>query len=83
MNSAMQPHADITEDVDGTKHAISSMHQVTVLPDGETRVFNRNGLVNALGSETNHVRWLVAVLDDVRVYINGSRIIVTKQDLYP
>jgi hypothetical protein len=33
-------------------------------------------------SKDPHERWLVGELDGVRVYINGSQVILTTQDLY-
>ena len=83
MNSIPQPHAEVTVEEDGTKKAMSATHQLVILPDGPSRIVNRNGLKGALGPNVKHVRWLLGELNGVKVYINGSTIIMTTQDLYP
>lgn len=47
------------------------------------RAFIRNGIKNVLGSEKEHVRWLVGELNGVRVYWNGDAVVMTTEDLYP
>lgn len=75
---------DLTQDADGARHAVRGDQVVSVLPDGETRLFHRNGIkVKLGGGETERVRWLVAELDGVRVYVHHQEIVITKRDLYP
>ncbi len=77
-----------SEDEDGTKHLTSAQGILSVLPDGETRVFMRNFIKMPMGRQdpdkppvqTRH-RWLVGELDGVRVYVVGLKVILTKQDL--
>lgn len=76
-----QEHCKVTVEDDGTVHAVSSDIQLTILPDGEARAFNRNALKMEAGNE-RHIRCLVGELDGVRIYVKGSHIIMTKQDLY-
>lgn len=80
----LQPHAKITENKDGVITAVSPIHQLTVFPDGKSKVFNRNAKrINETDPTKQEERWLVGELDGVRVYINGTHFIMTKQDLYP
>lgn len=51
-----QPHAEITRDDDGTIHAISPAHQMTILPDGEARAFNRVFKHYRMGGGPLHAR---------------------------
>jgi len=75
---------ELSEDADGTRHAVRADQVVSVLPDGEARLFHRNAIRKHLGSgETERVRWLVAELDGVRVYVHHQEIVITKRDLYP
>ena len=113
-----QLHCEVKKQDDGTITAISPELQVTILPDGEAKAFNRvfqkhkmldkplhaklNNLAARIQQDkttpkdawkelkewvddknsNNRERWLVAELDGVRVYIQGSNIIMTKRDLY-
>jgi hypothetical protein len=72
---------EFTTDADGTKHAVNPYLAVSVLPDGEARLFHRRELkpFAAGGAVTRSA--LVAELDGVRVFIVGANIIVTKQNL--
>ena len=77
----------ITEDEDGTKHATSVQGILSVMPDGETKVFMRNFIKLAMGTggdpnRGGRHRVLVGELDGVRVYVIGAKVILTKQDLY-
>lgn len=73
-----------TEDEDGIKHLTSVQGILSVLPDGETKVFMRNAKKFYFGDATGpaHVRILVGELDGVRVYVLGTKVILTKRDLY-
>jgi hypothetical protein len=52
----MQPHAKVTTDDDGTIHAISDIHSLTILPDGQSKAFNRNFLTKKVGGGKLHAR---------------------------
>ena len=113
----MQDHCDVRKYDDGTITAVSPTLALTILPDGETRAFNRVFLKKTILDKPLHAklnnlaariqqqkttideawieihnwvekrlpeseRFLVGELDGVRVYINGSNIIMTRQDLY-
>lgn len=67
---------------DGSKTGNLQELQLIILPDGESKVFWRNGI--HIGAKPKRTRWLVGELDGVRVYIQGDgKLIMTKQDLYP
>lgn len=74
---------DISQDDDGAHHAVSPDMVVTVLPDGESQIFHRNAIKkNTATGETTHIRALVAELNGVRMYLLGSHIVLTTQDMY-
>jgi len=76
-------HFDISQDADGARHAVSPDLAITVLPDGESRMFHRNAIKkNSATGETTHLRALVAELNGVRLYAIGGHFILTTQDLY-
>lgn len=72
---------EITQDGDGVKHATSLDGIVSVVPDGETKLFLRNAKRPFAEEGRRHVRVIVGELDGVRVYVLGNRVIMTKQDL--
>lgn len=73
----------ISQDAGGARHAISQDLAVTVLPDGESKIFHRNAIKkNTQTGETTHQRALVAELNGVRMYLIGGHIVLTTQDLY-
>ena len=81
-----QPHAEIRKQHDGSILAESPEFSVLVAPEeGEkAKIWNRNALKkNFRTGDTRHIRWLVAELNGVRVYVQGSQILVTTRDLYP
>jgi hypothetical protein len=79
----MYDDCKITEDEDGIKHATSIQGILSVLPDGETKIFMRNFIKMGIGGNpSSKHRWLVGELDGVRVYVCGNKITLTKQDLY-
>ena len=69
-------------DDDGTKRYILPEMDMIVLPDGESKLFIRNGIKLTNGKQV-HKRYLVGELDGVRAYLEGSTVILTRQDLYP
>jgi hypothetical protein len=74
---------ELKNEADGTRHVVSEALVVTVLPDGESTLFHRNAIKkNTATGETTHHRALVAELNGVRMYLIGSHIILTTQDLY-
>lgn len=76
-------HFDIREETDGAKHAVAPDMAVTILPDGESRIFHRNAIKkNTQTGETAHLRALIAELNGVRLYVIGGHLILTTQDLY-
>lgn len=78
----MQPFT-LSQDADGARHAVSPELAITVLPDGESKMFHRNAIKkNSATGETVHLRALVAELNGVRVYIMDGHMIITTQDLY-
>lgn len=76
----MQPHPDITTQADGSLLVELPDAKITILPDGETKAFGRNGIKVNSGE---HTRWAVCELDGVRLYKNGQNFVLTKQDLFP
>lgn len=73
----------IRQDADGARHAVSPDLVITVLPDGESRIFHRNAIKkNTATGETTHLRALVAELNGVRMYLVDNHIVLTTQDLY-
>lgn len=54
---------------------------LTVLDAG--KVFKRNAIKGVGGGAPQRVTWIVAELDGVRVYIDGARVVMTRQELYP
>ena len=84
---------ELSEDADGTKHAIGPF-QVTVLPHGG-RTCNRCHLPKSKPQDRHRIYYqreldadpspprsaLVAQLNDVRVYVSGTHIVVTNKRL--
>lgn len=71
---------------DGTRHATGGpcSLNLSILPDGESKLFHRNAIKKKLATgNTEHIRWLVAELNGVRVYVDGTRIVVTTRDILP
>ena len=74
---------EISQDKDGSRHAVSPDMVVTVLPDGKSQLFHRNAIKkNTATGETMHLRALVAELNGVRMYLLGKHIVLTTQDMY-
>lgn len=71
----------ITEEEDGVKHAVSPVNQLTILPDGKSRLFQRRAIKGVGSGNTQLETCLVAELNGVRVYVKGTSIVVTTQDL--
>ena len=77
----------IKKENNGLVHAVpvtDGAVALTVLPDGESKVFMRNGIEKNLKTGvTTKKRWLVGELNGVRCYVQGTNIIMTTQDKYP
>lgn len=82
-NTDTLPEYQIRQDRAGHWHAVGNGMTVSVIPEPDGKVFMRNGLRPFATEGPKHVRWLVAELDGVRVYIHDGNIVVTKKDLYP
>jgi hypothetical protein len=80
----MTQHYDIKHNEDGMIEAGNGLLDVKILPDGESRAFNRKAIrLNSQNlTELGRDSAFVAELDGVRVYIRGMEIVITKQDLY-
>lgn len=76
------PHNfDLSQDDDGTRHAVSPLLSLTVLPDGETKLFQRRAIKRVGSGNPEFATCLVAVLDGVRCYVHGNQIVLTRQEL--
>jgi hypothetical protein len=73
---------EITTDDHGTRHGTDG--QITVsLRDPDGRMFKRRAIKAAGTEQAAEECWLVAEVDGVRVYQQGTQIIVTREDLWP
>ena len=72
---------ELIRDSDGTRHAIGDAFSVTVLPDkaDTCEVFWRNR-IKPFAQPAIRERILVAQLDDVRLYVKGDQLIMTKKN---
>lgn len=73
---------EITVDAQGNRHGTDGTLTVSLL-GSEGRMFKRRAVKGLGGGEAQDVCWLVAELNGVRVYQEGSHVIVTTQDLNP
>lgn len=68
-------------DPDGTQHAVKDGIGISVLPDvGEVKIKHRVGIHPSTGEKS---RWLFIQAGDVKVFVNGRHIVITKRDLLP
>jgi hypothetical protein len=65
----------------GSRIANNGTTQVALL-DADGRVFRRRG-VRVSGGEAQAVEWAVVELGGVRVYVDGTSVIVTRRDIHP
>lgn len=72
---------EVTE-AEGRRIASNGTQTIQVTePDG--RIFRRRA-VKRVGTEApQHIEWAVAEVDGLRVYFDGSNVIVSRQDLNP
>jgi len=69
---------DIADNAYGGKTCDNGAQQL-VLMDSDGKAFRRRAVI----SNGQTVEWIVAELDNVRVYFDGVRTFVTRQDIYP
>jgi hypothetical protein len=50
--------------------------------DADGRVFRRRAVL-VIGDGPGNVEWIVAELNGVRVYFDGTDVVVTRRDIYP
>lgn len=67
---------------DGTRVATNPLTTLSIMPDGETKLFKRRAIKTTTGKETEFDTVLIGELDGVRVYVKNGAIVLTKQDLY-
>lgn len=72
---------EITER-DGVRFA-SNAAQTLQLTEQDGRVFRRRAIKNIGTGQPQPVEWIVAEVAGVRVYFDGSHVIVSRQDLNP
>lgn len=71
----------LNEDEDGNKHAVNPMNTVTVLNDGEIKMFQRRAIKNVGSGESTFETCLVGELNGVRLYVKGNSMVLTTKDL--
>jgi hypothetical protein len=70
---------EIDREEDGSATASNGRVGLRLL-DGGGRVFRRRAATFGVAETTE---WIVAELDGVRVYFDGTTVMVTRQDIYP
>jgi hypothetical protein len=77
----------IVTDKDGTLHGTNGEIGLSVLKDGDTTLFKRCAMKNAMTPAMKLTTWLVGEIDGVRCYVkqDGLRlhVVMTRRDLYP
>lgn len=66
---------------DGTRTASNCLHDIIVAPDGESKIFKRRAIRLNAAKGNRFDTALVCELNGVRIYIRGSQIVMTTQDL--
>ena len=72
---------EITIDKHGNQ--IGTDGQITVSLIGDGRMFKRRAIKGAGSESAEEICWLVAEIDGVKLYQNGSNIVLTKQEMNP
>ncbi len=83
MEISPAPPFEVSQEPDGTQHAVRDNIQVTILPDvGECKVSHRVGQKIEAGKST---RWLHLDLVErgIHVFIHGTHVVVSEKDLNP
>jgi hypothetical protein len=73
---------EITTDANGNRHGSDGAVTVSLLSAAGS-MFKRRAIKAAGTEQAQEVCWLVAELNGVRVYQNGSAVVVTTEDMYP
>lgn len=76
------PVHEITVGNHGHRHGTDGAITVSLM-DEAGRMFKRRAIKGFGSGSGEETCWLVVELDGVRVYQQGSHIVVTRQDLYP
>lgn len=71
----------LSKEPDGTQHAIKDNIQITVLPDVEDCII-KHRVANKPYAEKS-ARWLLVTIGDLKMYVNGTHVVVTNRDLNP
>lgn len=74
---------DLVESEAGARVLTNGNASLSLLDVGAGRVFRRRAVKGLGGSAPQRVEWAVAELDGVRVYFDGTHVIVSRQDLMP
>ena len=80
------PPFRLVSEPDGTQRAIKDEIEVTVLPDVACVIRHRVGVHKAVGSKgiDRQTRWLLVELEgSIRLFVHGTHVVVTRQDLNP
>jgi hypothetical protein len=72
---------DIVQQAD--RRVASNGRATLSLLDAGGQVFRRRAVKGAGTPDARRVEWVVAELDGVRVYFDGTHVVVSKQDLTP
>jgi len=72
---------NLSELDDGIKTAANPLLSISVLNDGDSKIFKRRAIKGVGSGNATFHSVLVAELDGVRVYIKDNDIILTKQNL--
>lgn len=67
--------------IDGDRASNGQAHMVC--PDAAGRLFLRRAIKGVGSPQTRRVEWVVAELDGVRAYFDGTTVVLTKRDLRP
>lgn len=67
----------------GGQRAATNGQQTLQLVAEDGRIFRRRAIKCAGTPNAHAVEWAVAELGDVRVYVDGAKVIMTRADLLP
>lgn len=80
----MQPAPFEIAEAEGARVATNGQATMQIHADEGGRIFRRRAQkLNVRNGETAAVEWAVAELDGVRVYFDGTNVVVTRRDLTP
>ena len=72
----------MTRDANDAQVASNGANSISAL-DPDARVFRRRAVKRAGTDQAHNVEWAVVELAGVRVYFDGTHVVVTRQDLNP